>query len=318
MSAPHPRRSRGFTLVEILVVVAIIVIVMAILIPTAMGMISRARNTAIAVEIGQIKTGLDKYKEIHGDYPPSMGGPATQWLPANRSFTACERHLLRCYPKMTGAQKVFFYDYIAPQLDNAESLVFWLGLIANDPREPFKNFVVDNSGNLYFAPQPGATAPPYGVYPGPYTRHVHFEFDERRLQYADADVLPGYTALYCRDTPYVYLESRTYRLHMRPNTAALGVCQPFNDAAKVQASLSSSVNPDSTFVNQNTFQIHVAGQDGNFGVVVPTPAVDANFNWVTGWQRYVKTFPNMLNTNEEDSDNIADFTEGQKLVDHRP
>ena len=103
---------------------------------------------------------------------------------------------------------------------------------------------------------------------------------------------------------------------MRQNTAALGVCQPFNDAVKVQQSLTSPVNPDSTFVNPNTFQIHCAGQDGNFGYNQVT-AVDASFNWLNNWQSLVKTFPTMINTNEEDSDNMADFTEGRKLIDHR-
>jgi hypothetical protein len=28
-------------------------------------------------------------------------------------------------------------------------------------------------------------------------------------------------------------------------------------------------------------------------------------------------FPTMINCNEEDSDNMADFTEGRRLIDHR-
>src|SRR5687768_8112607 len=84
LNSASPRRSRGFTLVEMLVVIAIIVILMALLIPVTMGVISRARNAAIAVEIRELKVALEKYKETHGDYPPSMGGPPAQWLPGNR------------------------------------------------------------------------------------------------------------------------------------------------------------------------------------------------------------------------------------------
>ncbi len=313
-----PRRAqRGFTLVEILVVVSIIVILMAILIPVAMRAVSQARNAAIGVEISQLKTAFDQYKRDHGDYPPSMG---QNYLPANRYSTIAERHLLRCYPKMDQAQKDFFYNAIAWRLGNDESIVFWLGLIANDPRAPFKNFIADNNSppNVFFAPQPGSPSGSTGVYPGPYPRFVHYEFDERRVRDLDNDTLPSYAALYARDTPYFYFDSRTYRLHMTQATAAAGVCQPFNDALKVQATLGPniSVNADTTFMNPNTFQIHCAGQDGNFGATVT--AVDNNFNWLNNWQQLVKTFPNMGNTNEEDSDNMADFTEGRRLIDHRP
>ncbi len=317
--SPLTATQRGFTLVEILVVVAIIVILMAILIPVAMRAISQARNAAIGLELSQLKTGMEEYKKEHGDYPPSMG---QNYLPANRYGTVAERHLLRCYPKMDPAQKDFFYNAIAWRLGNDEAIVFWLGLVANDPRYPFKNFVADNSTppNVYFAPLPGSAAGATGVYPGPYTRYVHFEFDERRVRDLDSDNLPSYAALYSRDTPYVYFDSRTYRLHLTPATAAVGACQPFNDFDKVQATLQPNVtvNPDTTFVNPNTFQIHCAGQDGNYGMLVTAVDPSNNFSFLNNWQTMVKTFGKaMNNTNEEDSDNMADFTEGRRLIDHR-
>ena len=156
------RRSRGFTLVEILVVVSIIVILMAILIPVAMSMIAKARVAAIGVEISQLKTALDKYKNDLGDYPPSMdwdpsfganfNAQMARFNQANRYTTVCERHLLRCYPKITPFDKNKFYTYIAPYIDQDEALVFWLAMIANDPREPFKNFAFNsNNNNIYYA-----------------------------------------------------------------------------------------------------------------------------------------------------------------------
>jgi len=322
--SPSSRPPRGFTLVEILVVVAIIVILMAILIPVAMRAISKARDAAIAVELSQLKGALEAYKMEQGDYPPSMGGPPAQWLLANRYNTVAERHILRCYPKIDPTHKDFFYNYIAPQMGNDESLVFWLGLIANDPRYPFKNFSLDNSSNLVFAPLPGSAAGSIGVYPGPYPRYAHYDFDQRRIRTLDTDVLPSYEALYCKGTPYVFFDSRTYRLHLTPATAGVGACQPYNDYAKVQATLQANVtvNPDTTFVNPNTFQIHCAGQDGNYGYL--TTAVDPSNNFVflntasAPWQTLVKTFGAVMNNaNEEDSDNLADFTEGRRLIDHR-
>jgi len=315
-----PRRSRGFTLVEILVVVAIIVILMAILIPVAMGMISRARNAAIGVELSQLATALKEYKKDHGDYPPSMGGPPTQWLPANRYGTVAERHLLRCYPKMDPAQKDFFYTYIAPYLGNDESLVFWLATIANDPRAPFKNYSLDGSGNVCYAPQPGSPSGTVGIYPGPYSRFVHYEFDDRRIgPDLDNDRLLSYQAPYCRNTPFVYMESRTYKIHMHGSYPAVGIVQPLMDSSKV---LLANINPDTAFVNPDTFQIHCAGQDGVFADPNSVfTAVDNNFSWLNNWQTIVKVFPNdpgLTNAVRQDEhDNMMDFTEGRKLIDHR-
>ena len=322
MSRSSPsRRSRGFTLVEILVVVAIIVILMAILIPVAMGAISRARNAAIGFELKELKSAVEEYKLKMGDYPPSMGGPPAQWLPANRYSTVVERHLLRCYPKIDPSHKNFFYNAIAPRLGNDEALVFWLTLIANDPRYPFKNFIADNNSppNVFFAPPPGSPSGATGVYPGPYTRYAFYEFDERRLRDFDSDTFPCYVSAYAKDTPYVYFDSRTYWMHMNSATAFAGVCQPYMNYQKVQQTISNTnLPPNGAFVNPNTYQIHCAGQDGLFGGVADAVNPGNNYSWNNNWQTIVKTFPNMTgNTNEEDSDNMADFTEGRKLIDHR-
>ena len=311
------RPPRGFTLVEILVVVSIIVILMAILIPVAMRAISKARDAAIGVELSQLKAALEEYKREHGDYPPSMGQNYN--VPSGACYsTICERHLLRCYPKTDPSHKTFFYNAIAPRIGNDEALVFWLALIANDPRYPFKNFAIDNNGNFGFAPLPGTTV--LTQYPGPYTRFVHYDFDQRRVRDLDGDVMPSYAALYARDTPYVYFDSRTYRLHMHPTTAGAGACQPYMDYLKVQATIVNTNLPaDGAFVNPNTFQIHCAGQDGNFGGLAPAVDPNNNFQWNNNWQTMVKTFPNMTGQycTEEDSDNMADFTEGRRLIDHR-
>lgn len=326
--SPLSTTQRGFTLVEILVVVAIIVILMAILIPVAMGAISRARNAAIGFELSQLKTAVEEYKKEHGDYPPSMDwdpgngvtGPIAATFPAQQAKwyasnaptayaygSICERHFLRCYPKMTSAEKYKFYGAIAPRLDQDEALVFWLAMIANDPRQPFKNFVFNNSGVLYYAGGNDTTQLNYNDYPGNNTRWVHYEFDSRRLVDNDADGIPGYQVQFCRETTYMYFDSRTYGFSQNPGFAARQVAQPFSDAVSI-------AKGQPKFMNPNTFQILCSGQDGNYGLVVTAyPANNfAGFDWTL-----TKRFPTMINTNEEDSDNMADFTEGRMLIDHR-
>lgn len=328
--SPRSPSSRGFTLVEILVVVSIIVILMAILIPVAMGAISRARNAAIGFELSELKTAIEEYKKEHGDYPPSLdwdpnfaanlGAQQSKWFASNAPTpyaysSVCERHFQRCYPKMTQAEKYKFYGLIAPILEQDEALVFWLSMIANDPRQPFKNFLINNNGKLYYAGGNDQTKLNFFDFPGQYTRFVHYEFVSPRLQDTDdddgdgipGDGIPGYAAPYCKDTTYMYFDSRTYAfpcVNDPPNNsfyAARGVALPFSDAVAI-------AKGHAAFVNPNTFQIVCSGQDGNFGMVPRnTP-----FNWGN-----TKTFPTMINCNEEDSDNMADFTEGRKLIDHR-
>lgn len=318
---------RGFTLVEILVVVAIIVILMAILIPVAMRAISQARNAAIGVELGQLKTAFEEYKKEHGDYPPSMDWDPTQgaatfavqqakwWDSGNSRPSAyayqsiCERHLLRCYPKMNSSEKFKFYapTGIACRLDQDEALVFWLYMIANDPREPFKNFVYNNSNVLVYAGG-NQTVLHMLDFPGSYTRFTHYDFDTRRLVDSDNDGIPGYQSLYSRETTYMYFDSRTYAFSQHPDYAARLVAQPFTDATTM-------AKPTPKFMNPDTFQILSAGQDGNYGR--PATAYNpANFPASFDWTQ-TKMFPTMANTNEEDSDNMGDFTEGRRLIDHR-
>jgi hypothetical protein len=289
-----------------------------------MNAVAAARRAATGVEIGQLKAALDTYKKEHGDFPPSFDWdpafPATaaaqqgKWwdnsIPGPSAYayqSICERHLLRCYPK--AIDKAKFYRFIAPILDQDEALVFWLYMIANDPKEPFKNFAYNSANpNIYYAGGFNTNQLVMNDFPGTYTRYSHFDFDARRFIDSDGDGIPGYMALYSRETTYFYFDSRTYAFPTINDPAnnvfyaARGVAQPFVDATTLS-------KPNPKFVNPDTFQILSSGQDGNFGMVPP----NATFNWLN-----LKQFPTMINTNEEDSDNLADFTEGRRLIDHRP
>ena len=67
-----PRRCRGgagFTLIEILVVVGIIVILVSVLVPLVGRAMRQAKQTRTAADMGSIGTALEAFKADHGDYP---------------------------------------------------------------------------------------------------------------------------------------------------------------------------------------------------------------------------------------------------------
>lgn len=90
----HPsllRSERGFTFIEIMVVVAILAILAALVVPRIMGRTDDAKRTAVKVQIRNIEGALQLYKLDNGVYPsseqglkalvekPSVGVPPKKW-----------------------------------------------------------------------------------------------------------------------------------------------------------------------------------------------------------------------------------------------
>ena len=65
------RRRRGFTLVELLVVVVIIATLIALLIPAIAAAVRAARNASVQAEINTLVQALTDFKSKYGDVPPS-------------------------------------------------------------------------------------------------------------------------------------------------------------------------------------------------------------------------------------------------------
>ena len=73
-SQPNASRQRGFTLVELLLVLVILGILAAIVLPKFTNRTKQAQIAAVQTQIASFKTALDAYEVDNGNYPRGKGG----------------------------------------------------------------------------------------------------------------------------------------------------------------------------------------------------------------------------------------------------
>lgn len=86
----RPRRHRGFTLIELMVVLVIIGVLAALIVPNVLDRADEAKVTAARTDIGTIMQALKLYKLDNGIYPTAGQGlnalverPTTPPIPTN-------------------------------------------------------------------------------------------------------------------------------------------------------------------------------------------------------------------------------------------
>ena len=296
----QPRFNRsGFTLVEVLMVIAIIGILVGLIVPAVNIALKRGRTAAMALECTTIGDAVNKYNSKYGDYPPD-----------GSDVNLLIRHLHKIFPQiatseinlLTGALAVPAGNPIVAGvagtgvpgavMDPPEALVFFLGGFSSDPVHPFTG-----SGGPLFVTYSGTTitAVQYNVD----RTNPFFEFKQSQLTLStnaagltvssdDAiaggavDLLPAYVPPQ-KSMPYVYFDSRTYRV---PPDAAngrtsaefnryiptgRGLVAPYRSTevnTKVVLSSTPTVAERSLrqrWMNEKGFQVISAGLDDHFG-----------------------------------------------------
>lgn len=304
----------GFTLVEMLVVIAIIGILAAILVPALAGAIRRARISAIALEMNNLSNAIEAYKSKFTDYPPDFSDRIAVQAHIRKAFP---RNTLNLNPNLSDTTSWYFtYSWqgsvppgkVDPKnLDPAESLVFWLSAIKSNPRDPLDidnvhpntAYVVDGAGDSV----------------------SFFEFDETRLIDRDGDGWPEYASAHSRETPYVYFDGRVsggvyeYTTAVYPLSgvdAGFGVTRPYRSNTAIDSRDNGRTVP---FASPNTtqwiaadkFQLICPGLDNHFGPDL------------LGAGGPFKQFPDAnYQLSDEDEDNLASFSEGKTIGESRP
>lgn len=271
---------RGFTLVELLVVITIIAILASLITVVAFSAFGSSKETLLAVEVRSIEDALEQYKQARGDYPPDF--TATD---PNRTLVL--RHLTNSYQRLNLAERQMIANSLTTganvtidalnrkleDLDQAEAIVFWLSELYDHNQFPVTG------------------------YNGQAKKKVFFNFPTDRLFDVDNDGWKEYYPSARPDeAPYVYFHHLTY--------PQAGYVYPNRGVAIAYL----SDEPDATmapfnyrFANPQKFQILCPGLDGKFNART-SPVPPANYPGFPSGRNY--------DINNGELDNITNFSGG--------
>ncbi len=286
----------GFTLVEILTVIAIIGILAAIAIPAVSHVITRGKNTAMKMEITSIEQAISDYDQKYGDLPPDFS-----------SWPVVQRHYRKIFPRigtndMMLLQNMLFSSGVfqAAQMDRGEALVWALGGYSDDIQRPFSGpgGPLDWTGNGTNSYNDASVTAADRQNPANFQVNTErpnafFQFDTARLglsdinpgaaitgsnRYlsADGDLFPSYAAT-DNGAPYVYFDARTYT-QFDPTigdyngyaATGFGAVRPYySDQLSSSATFGSIASALQVwqFINPDTYQLLSPGLDGSYGTV---------------------------------------------------
>ena len=302
--SPRAPRLRGFTLVELLVVITIIAILAALLVVAASAAMNRARFARIKTELNQLDQGIEQYKnEVSGgDYPPNaMTNPTTgtmRTLSGNSSPQQVANDLVRHFKKVAPRHRepvglikriagvaptptetdVIGNPILAGGMTPAEALVFWLNGFSSDPKAP----ITGSGGPAYdYSSNPTVNGGIEGrkpVFPFETTRlgprDDNGNFTGRFIEFQLANNGPTYRINFWQyypagsNQPIVYFDTSRPLMDVEPMNG------PHVHAIKQLSTGSTSAANAIRYANEGKFQILHCGLDEKWGDFTTMSIVD--------------------------------------------
>ncbi|MBL9082219.1 MAG: prepilin-type N-terminal cleavage/methylation domain-containing protein [Planctomycetales bacterium] len=244
----------GFTLVEMLVVITIIGMLMALVSVAVWKALERANQTKIIVEIGQLQSAIQAYKEKAQQYPPCLAQiniadrkvrfmrhvqiafPNSNYATSSGTFDTIRNNLMagngvtsQPYNYKNAAGDIRQLDLNT--LDQAEAIVFWLGGFPTPYNSASQNSIANRR---IFGFHRDADAPfrrdalvAEGLDPLRYRTDPMYQFDETRLVDNDDDGWFEYIPMAQRGgavvAPFVYFDSDSYTTASTGQGSALDI-----------------------------------------------------------------------------------------------
>ena len=264
LNKPHCRTA--FTLIELLIVIAIIGILIGFLVPAVSGALKRARVVSVKAEISQLETAIGKFRSVYNMDPPSS--ITLYETVAGWAGDANSRALIRqLWPQFNFATP---HDINGDAdstdthtLSQGECLVFFLGGInGNDTLGPTAN----NNNPGYIGACTGFSKNPADPFARGGAREPFlFEFLPARFTDLNNNGFPEYRdPLPSQTMPYLYYSSydgQGYRDTVAPfefDTTASG-------SAGLAAAYRQGVAATDPRWKANSFQIISPGYDRQYG-----------------------------------------------------
>lgn len=317
---------RGFTLVEMLVVLAIIGLIAALLVPAIAVAMRSARQGATRIEMDQIAQAIESYKTKFNNYPIDCFGdyaidPGHYNLDPNFRLNLINTHIKsinrnadtsRLLQWLTADLPNPHFGQIAgsPATRNPrsmmphEAIVFLLTELSTNASSPL-GYRYDGSNWLLVD---------YNLVSGQYVlvggKHSFFEPRPGQLRDFDRDGWLEYVPAGI-DVPYVYYDSRIAKL---PTTTVVSMdfdsggssffLTGVSGAGFPQPYWKLNSNPLAALPAQDHYQLLSCGVDGHYGAS-PNPPYGPT-------PRGFRVFPPTVNTLDiRERDNLANFTESR-------